>query len=91
MKKIESIHELIEVARRMPVGQLPDTYFLTHIRPRLKVPRQTAVELNWMRMAAGIALVTVNVTVWYLSYRQNFVSEPYYNLSNYLSANQINF
>ena len=43
MKKIESIHELIEVARRMPVGQLPDTYFLTHIRPQLKVQRQTAV------------------------------------------------
>ncbi len=90
MKHLSDFDELVEIARR---GQAPleVNFYQTRIRPLLKTSSGDVIELNWRSVAAAVALFCINVVTGYRVLKQAFESTAYYDLSQFISVNNIYF
>ena len=89
MKHLSNLDELIEIARR---GQAPleVNFYETRIRPLL-IKSSEVIELNWQSIAAAVLLFCINIATGYRVYQQAFASEAYYDLSQFISVNNVSF
>ncbi|MCE2894396.1 MAG: hypothetical protein LW721_08145 [Flammeovirgaceae bacterium] len=90
MKHLSDFDELVEIARRNQ-APLEVNFYQTRIRPLLISSSEDVIELNWQWVAAAVALFCINIATGYRVYQQAFATEAYYDLSQFISVNNINF